>query len=141
MALTLAEREQFLAEPHYAALSVDAEPDRAPLTVPMWYQYQPGGEPWVFTPADSRKVRLIEAAGRFTLMVQRLTPTLRYVSVEGPVVRTVPATDDLLWEISSRYLDADKVGPYVEMAKATHGEQVVIYMQPQRWLSADLGAF
>ncbi|MDT0323912.1 pyridoxamine 5'-phosphate oxidase family protein, partial [Streptomyces sp. DSM 44918] len=40
MALTHDEREQFLAEPHVAALAVDsAEEGRAPLTVPIWYQY------------------------------------------------------------------------------------------------------
>jgi hypothetical protein len=27
----------------------------------------------------------------------------------------------------------------VEMAKAEHGEQVVIVMGPERWLSSDLG--
>jgi hypothetical protein len=53
--------------------------------VPIWYQYEPGGEVWVLTSAGSRKTRLIEAAGRFTLMIERVLPTARYVSVEGPV--------------------------------------------------------
>ncbi len=44
MALTREEREQFLAEPHIAALAVDAGAGRAPLTVPIWYQYEPGGD-------------------------------------------------------------------------------------------------
>jgi nitroimidazol reductase NimA-like FMN-containing flavoprotein (pyridoxamine 5'-phosphate oxidase superfamily) len=47
MALSREEREQFLAEPHIGALSVVERPDRAPLTVPIWYQYNPGGELWV----------------------------------------------------------------------------------------------
>jgi hypothetical protein len=46
--------------------------DRGPLKIPIWYQYKPGGEAWVLTPSRSRKARLIESAGRFTLMVQRL---------------------------------------------------------------------
>lgn len=41
MALSKDEREQFLAEPHIAALSVSAGTDRGPLAVPIWYQYQP----------------------------------------------------------------------------------------------------
>lgn len=41
MALSKNDREQFLAEPHVAALSVSAGPDRGPLTVPVWYQYSP----------------------------------------------------------------------------------------------------
>jgi hypothetical protein len=133
------DRELFLAEPHIAALSVSDGRGRGPLTVPMWYQYQPGGDAWVLTPAGSRKARLIEVAGRFTLMVERIKPTVRYVSVEGPVTRTVPGTDELLREISTRYLPPEKVAAYIEFAKAELGEQIAIYLHPQRWLSADLG--
>lgn len=52
MALTREEREQFLSEPHVAAFSVAAGDQRGPLTVPIWYQYQPGGEPWLLTGPD-----------------------------------------------------------------------------------------
>ena len=137
--LSVPDRESFLAEPHIAALSVSAGPDRGPLTVPIWYQYAPGGEAWVLTEAASRKVQLIEAAGRFTLMVERVAPTVRYVSVEGPVTRTVPGTDELLLEIVARYLRPEKVPAYIEFAKADFGEQIAIYLRPERWLSADLG--
>ncbi|MEU0738314.1 pyridoxamine 5'-phosphate oxidase family protein [Streptomyces sp. NPDC006134] len=140
MALTREEREQFLAEPHIAALAVDAGAGRAPLTVPIWYQYEPGGEVWIMTGLDSRKNELIGKAGRFSLMVDRLEPTIRYVSVEGPVVRTVPATVELLREISARYLPAEKVDGYVDFAWKNHGEQVVVHMRPERWVSSDLGS-
>jgi len=137
--LSVRDRELFLAEPHIAALSVAAGPDRGPVTVPIWYQYEPGGEAWILTEAASRKAGLIKAAGRFTLMVERLAPTTRYVSVEGPVTRTVPETDELLWEIATRYLTADKARDYVAMAKAEFGPQIAIYLRPQRWLASDLG--
>ncbi len=114
MALTREQREQFLAEPHIAALAVDAGEGRAPLVLPIWYQYTPGGEPWIFTGAGSHKARLIEATGFFTLMVERLEPTVRYVAVDGAVSRIEP--ENL-------------------------GAQVAIYMQPQHWLSSDLGSF
>jgi hypothetical protein len=137
--LSVRDREFFLAEPHVAALSVSAGQGRGPFTVPIWYQYAPGGEAWVLTEARSRKVRLIETAGRFTLMVERVMPTTWYVSVEGPVTRTVPGTDALLREIAARYLPPDKVPAYIEFAKADMGEQVAIYLRPERWLTADLG--
>jgi hypothetical protein len=137
--LSVHDRELFLAEPHIAALSVSAGQGRGPLTVPIWYQYAPGGEAWVLTESRCRKARLIEAAGRFTLMVERVAPTVRYVSVEGPVTRTVPGTDELLREITMRYLPAEKVPAYIEFARADFGEQVAIYLRPERWLSADLG--
>ena len=137
--LSVRDRELFLAEPHVAALSVSAGPARGPLTVPIWYQYSPGGEAWVLTEAGSQKVRLIEAAGRFTLMVDRVLPTVRYVSVEGPVTRMVPGTDELVREIATRYLPPGNVAAYLELARADFGDQVAIYLRPQRWLSADLG--
>ncbi|WP_434596810.1 pyridoxamine 5'-phosphate oxidase family protein [Streptomyces sp. A5-4] len=140
MALSREEREQFLTEPHIAALAVDAGEDgRAPLTVPIWYQYAPGGDIWIMTGRDSRKGRLIARAGRFSLMVERVEPTVRYVSVEGPVTETVPATREKLVEMSSRYLAAEKVDGYVDFAWKEHGDQVVIRMRPQRWVSSDLG--
>jgi hypothetical protein len=138
--LSVRDRELFLAEPHIAALSVSAEEGRGPLTVPIWYQYEPGGEAWVLTEATSWKARLIQAAGRFTLMVERTLPTVRYVSVEGPVTRTIPGTDAHLREITERYVPPEKVAAYLEFAKADFGEQVAIYLRPQRWLTADLGS-
>jgi Pyridoxamine 5'-phosphate oxidase len=137
--LSARDRESFLAEPHVAALSVSAGQDRGPLTLPIWYEYLPGGEAWVLTSAGSQKARLIEAAGRFTLMVDRVMPTVRYVSVEGAVTRMIPGTDVLLREIAVRYLPPDKAAAYVAWVKAELGEQVAIYLRPERWLTADLG--
>ncbi|MFC8241558.1 pyridoxamine 5'-phosphate oxidase family protein [Streptomyces chartreusis] len=139
MALTREEREEFLAEPHIAALAVDAGAGRAPLTVPVWYHYEPGGELWLLTGLDSRKNRLIQEAGRLSLLVDRVEPTVRYVSVEGPVVSTTPATRERLRELATRYLPAEKVDGYVDFAWESHGEQVVLQVRPERWLSSDLG--
>jgi nitroimidazol reductase NimA-like FMN-containing flavoprotein (pyridoxamine 5'-phosphate oxidase superfamily) len=137
--LSAHDREQFLAEPHIAALSVSDGPGRGPLTVPIWYQYAPGGEVWILTEARSRKARLIEAAGRFTLMVDRVTPTTRYVSVEGPVTRTIPGTDELRREITERYLPPEQAQAYLKLAEAEFGAEIAIYLRPERWLSSDLG--
>ncbi|MFD9974731.1 pyridoxamine 5'-phosphate oxidase family protein [Streptomyces sp. NPDC059017] len=140
MALSREEREQFLAEPHVAAIAIDSgEEGRAPLSVPIWYQYEPGGDVWILTGRDSRKHRLIGVAGRFTLMVDRLEPTVRYVQVEGPVTSAEPGTEAALRELATRYLPPDKVDGYVEFALKEHGETVVLRMRPQRWLSSDLG--
>lgn len=139
MALSVEEREQFLAEPHIGALSVVERPDRGPLTVPIWYQYSPGGELWVLTQPGARKTHAIEAAGRFSLMVQRTEPTIRYVSVEGAVLRTAPGSVERSREMAARYIPPDKVDDYVEFERTQLGEHMAVYLQPQRWLSADLG--
>lgn len=139
MALSRQEREQFLAEPHIGALSVVERADRAPLTVPIWYQYRPGGELWVLTAPGARKTRAIEAAGRFSLMVERTEPTIRYVSVEGPVIRAAPASDESSREMAARYLAPGKVDDYLEYERTHLGEHIAVYLRPEHWLSADLG--
>ncbi|MDI9893660.1 MULTISPECIES: pyridoxamine 5'-phosphate oxidase family protein [Nocardiaceae] len=140
MALSKAEREEFLAESRVAALSVAAGPDRGPLTVPIWYDYTPGGQAWVLTGVTSKKAQLIRAAGRFTLMVEQSNPTIKYVSVDGPVTHEEPCTPDMLRAMAARYLPPEKVDGYLEMANSEHEESVVFYLQPEHWLSADLGA-
>ena len=141
MALSRDEREEFLAEPHIAALSAYAGDARGPLTVPIWYHYSPGGEPWILTGAGSRKARLIEATGFFTLMVERLEPTTRYVAVDGAVSRIEPGTDAQMEEMTRRYLSGDTAERYLEFARENLGAHVAIYMQPQHWLSSDMGSF
>ncbi|MBF6170856.1 pyridoxamine 5'-phosphate oxidase family protein [Nocardia blacklockiae] len=138
MALTARDREQFLSEPHIGALAVAAAPGRGPLTVPIWYDYVPGGELWVLTGPTSKKLELIEAAGRFSLMVDRVEPTVRYVTVEGPVTRVVPAADAVHEAMVRRYLPPDKVAGYLKFAE-TLGPQSAVYMRPRHWLSADMG--
>jgi hypothetical protein len=44
-----------------------------------------------------------------------------------------------LREIATRYLPPDQVPAYIEFAEAELGEQVAIYLRPERWLTADLG--
>lgn len=139
MALSKPEREQFLAEPHIGALAVHEGPERAPLVVPIWYDYTPGGELWILTAPGARKTRAIEAAGRFSLMVQRTTPTVRYVSVEGPLTRTARGSRELTWTMASRYLPPEKAAEYTEYELTELGEHMAFYMRPEHWLSSDLG--
>lgn len=142
MPLPLAEREAFLAEPHIGALAVSrSAPDRAPLTVPIWYWYEQGGELWILTGRDSAKARAIRKAGRFSLMAERLEPTVRYVSVEGPVSSEEPPTEKQQSDLAHRYLPEESARAYLEFARKELGEEVVIRMRPERWLSADMGAF
>ena len=42
--MSQAEREEFLAGVHVGVLSVGAGEGRAPITTPVWYSYQPGGQ-------------------------------------------------------------------------------------------------
>ncbi|AYV25604.1 Pyridoxamine 5'-phosphate oxidase [Streptomyces sp. ADI95-16] len=140
MPLSEAERQSFLAEPHIGALAVTRpEPGRAPLAVPIWYGYEPGGELWITTGRESAKALALAHAGRFSLLVERVEPTVRYVSVEGTVVSTEPTTEKESREMAARYLRPEAVQPFLEFAAREHGAQLTIRMRPEHWLSADLG--
>lgn len=140
MALTSQEREEFLAEPHIAALAIEAGADRAPLVVPIWYQYAPGGALWFLTGPTSRKMNLLKEAGRCTLLVETVEPSIKYVSVSAAVEAVAAGTRDQLTEMAARYLPADKVAGYVEFAMADHGDQVRVTLRPTHWVAADLGS-
>ena len=87
MSLTMKkqEREAFLAEVHVGVISI-SEPGRGPLTVPVWYSYEPGGDLRVVTGRTSRKGRLMAQSDRLSLCVQTETAPYKYVSVEDPIV-------------------------------------------------------
>ena len=85
LTMTEAERQTFLADLHVGVMGI-ADGDRGPLTVPVWYSYEPGGDVIVLTGETSRKMRLAAAAGRFSLCAQTESLPYRYVMVEGPVV-------------------------------------------------------
>src|SRR5579863_6924613 len=66
-AMSQAEREEFLAGVHVGVLTVAARTGRAPLAIPVWYGYSPGGLVSVPTGQATQKARAIAAAGRFSL--------------------------------------------------------------------------
>ncbi len=56
------------------------------------------------------------------------------------MAREEPSTPELLRAMVARYLPPEKVDGYLDMAHSEHEENVVIYLQTEHWLSADLGA-
>jgi len=138
MALSMspAEREEFLAGVHVGVLGVTQAGGAGPLTVPVWYTYQPGGTVNVSTGRRTRKAWAIEAAGRFTLCVQDERPPYRYVTVEGPVTAE-DATEAERLELARRYLGAEGGDAYI--AANPGGTQVMFRMTPEHWLSRDYG--
>jgi len=137
LAMTAAEREAFLAEPRMGVLSVADRDDRAPLTVPIWYHYRPGGQIWFSTGTDSRKMELIRAAGRVSLLAQTEQPPYRYVSVEGPVTAIDPARPEERRALAKRYLGPDGANRYLEATKSVADTMVIVRVDPEHWLSRD----
>ena len=106
-----------------------------PLSVPVWYLYEPGGVVSVITASTSRKARLVAQAGRFSLCVQTETAPYKYVSVEGPVTSNEsPVDPDERRALAYRYLGKEFGDLYLAATDQRAGENCVIRMTPHRWL-------
>ncbi|MBF6065631.1 pyridoxamine 5'-phosphate oxidase family protein [Nocardia terpenica] len=137
------ERERFLADPRIGVLGViDARGGRAPLLVPVWYLYEPGGEVVIETGRESIKAQFLHAAGRFSLCAQDESRPYRYVSVEGPVTSVTDPVDSAAREaMARRYLDPAEADAYLAATSAQLEEDVTFRMRPQHWRTANFAAF
>jgi uncharacterized protein len=140
--MTQQERQEFLAEPHVAVLSVAAGGDRPPHTTPVWYGYLPGGDITFFTGTQgrrSRKAGLIEKAGVLSLTVQREEFPYRYVTVEGTVVGAdrPPSVEQML-AVARRYLPEEQAQWFVKVELDHPSPEFVLFtVRPDRWLTFD----
>jgi nitroimidazol reductase NimA-like FMN-containing flavoprotein (pyridoxamine 5'-phosphate oxidase superfamily) len=136
------ECQAFLAEPRVGVLSIASDDGRPPLTVPLWYGYQPGGTLSFFTGTGghkARKTRLIQKAGVVSLCVQQDEIPYKYVTVEGTVVQTdQPPSSEQMLAIARRYLPEEQAQGFVDAELARPSAELVLFtIRPDRWLSAD----
>jgi nitroimidazol reductase NimA-like FMN-containing flavoprotein (pyridoxamine 5'-phosphate oxidase superfamily) len=139
LAMTRAEREAFLAAVRVGVISL-ADGERGPLTVPIWYGYEPGGELWVVTDRDSRKGKLLLALDRFSLCAQTETPPYQYVSVEGPITALERADVERHTRVlAHRYLGKELGDRYIAQTGggSDRDGSIVVRMRPERWLTVD----
>ena len=140
LSMSRAEREAFLAAVHVGVISIE-RPERSPLSVPIWYRYQPGGELWIMIESGSLKERLLAQARRFALCVQDETPPFyKFVSVAGPIVSMVPSDKERDERtMAARYLGEELAGQYIAATKADPSNRpgVIVTMQPEAWITAD----
>jgi PPOX class probable F420-dependent enzyme len=132
--MTPDEREKYLADVHVGVIAVE-RPGRAPLSVPIWYGYEPGGEVVLWTESGSLKHRLIQAAGRFAITVQDEQPPYKYVTAEGDVTSIAPAQDADVRQIAIRYFGDEAGNEFTDQNMTP--TSIVIRMRPRRWLSTD----
>jgi len=135
-AMTTQEREAFLAGVHVGVISIERSVG-PPLTVPVWYDYSPGGDVQVVMGRSSLKGRLITAAGRFSLCAQQEEPPYQYVSVEGPAAMRDADIDADLRPMATRYLGEKMGNSYAE--GSTGEDSVLVSMTPERWYSVNYG--
>ena len=139
VAMSAAERENFLAGTRVGVLSAAVGTTGRTLAVPVWYSYQPGGLLTVLTGRRSRKAAAIRAVGRFGLCVQDGNPPYRYVSVEGPVVSEEELDTAERLAMARRYLGTAGGDRYVTDNPDPGRKNVAFRMRPEHWLSQDQG--
>lgn len=136
LSMSKSEREAFLAETRVAVISI-AEDGRGPLTVPIWYGYQPGGAIRIVTGGDSKKAALLRRAGRMSLCVQTETAPYKYLSVEGPVSFGEPDFERDHRAIAIKYLGAQMGEMYIAGTADQRDGSILVTLTPERWLSVD----
>jgi hypothetical protein len=137
MSLTMSssERESFLSALHVGIISIPRVA-KGPLTVPIWYDYQPGGEVWVITDTDSIKGKLLAKASRISLCAQTETPPYQYVSVEGPFT-TRPSSQEELLGMAVRYLGEEQGRAYADNSAGGGEGSIIVSIAPETWFSVD----
>jgi hypothetical protein len=131
--MTTAEKQSFMAGLHVGVLSI-ARDGLGPLTVPVWYDYEPGGQLWFITGPDSLKGKLLSEGTRISMCSQTEDAPYKYVSIEGPVVSMGPSDGEGL-PMAIRYLGA-KMGT-VYHSQSAGGADVLVHVKPENWLAVD----
>jgi hypothetical protein len=137
--MSVEERQSFLAETRVGIISIP-EDRRGPLTVPVWYNYQPGGEVCVWTGPNTRKGKLLLKAKRISFCVQDPTPpNYKYVSIEGPFTTQPVDLEQDIHPMALRYYGAVNGERMFNDIRQGDGwkKDILVCIQPDRWLTVD----
>ncbi len=129
--MTPQQRDTFLLDVRVGILSINRT-DRGPLSTPVWYWYEAGGNLWFETEPSSRKGRLLDIGTRVSLCVQNEAPPYAYVSVEGPVIEI--AEDDFdkhQVPMAIRYLGEQGGRDYLASLPPSEWKRYIV--RPERW--------
>lgn len=127
------ERETFLADLHVGVVSIGRQ-NKAPLTAPIWYDYEPGGKVWMITGTDSLKAAALADTDQISLVAQTEAPPYKYVSISGSCTKRDVAEGELL-AMAIRYLGKEQGQAYA--AAAGGGGDFMVEFTPETWLTVD----
>jgi len=130
--MTINERQDFLADLHVGIISIPRE-NRAPLTVPIWYDYEPGGKLWVLTHPGSLKGKALDNCEYIILCAQTENPPYQYVTVEGKFEISYSSEEAGL-KMAIRYLGEEQGQKYAE---GSNDASILVSFVPETWLSVD----
>lgn len=131
LAMSVEDRQKFLADMRVGIVSIARAGDRGPLTVPIWYDYEPGGPVRMITDPDSLKGRVLKGVTRISLCAQSEALPYAYVSVEGPY-RVRELREGELESMAIRYLGEEMGRAY---AADGGGNNIVVELETANWLT------
>jgi len=134
LAMTESERQAFLSGVHVGIVSIPRKL-KGPLTVPIWYDYEPDGCVWMITNESSIKGKLLKNADRISLCAQTERAPYQYVSVEGPFTISQPEEGQLL-DMAIRYL-GEKQGRAYAAGGNENTDSIIVSIEPETWYSVD----
>jgi hypothetical protein len=136
--MTQAEREVFLNQPLVAVISIP-EPGRGPLTVPVWFYYEPAGDVCIWTGSNSRKGQLLRNATRISICIQEPNPPYKYISIEGPISIEPAQFERDVRPMALRYFGLDVGEEYLTSIGGSAGVvgDILVRLHPERWLTVD----
>lgn len=132
--MTISQRQAFLSDLHVGVVSISRK-HKGPLTVPIWYDYEAGGNAWMITSDSSIKGRLLKNTSRISLCAQSEQPPYQYVTVEGPFSTQQLQSGQLL-HMATRYLGPERGKAYAEASTAS-ANSIVISISPETWYTVD----
>jgi nitroimidazol reductase NimA-like FMN-containing flavoprotein (pyridoxamine 5'-phosphate oxidase superfamily) len=136
MNMSTSERDAYLQELHVGVISIE-QVDMAPLSAPIWYDYDPAVGLWILTSPTSKKGKALATAQRFTLVAQNETaPIYKYVSVAGTIIEErVADSEKDIKPMAYRYFDRDTADRYLK--SLVEGTSNYYLMRPEQWLTLD----
>lgn len=136
--MTIEERQSFLSLPLIAVISIP-HAERGPLTVPVWYRYEPGGDVCVWTSRKTRKAQLLSESQHISICIMDPKPPYKYISIEGTFsIEPVQFERDVR-PMALHYYGPDRGERYLKTIGGADGvkNDILVRIHPEHWLTAD----
>ena len=128
--INLSKSAESLVKGKYLADLVTLMPDGSPHIAPVWYKYD-GENYLILSEPKTVKVRNIEHDNRVAILISKTDPPYSYVMFNGHAKISDCKYEELLMELSIKYLGEIAGGKYANEIKQT-SKFILITFTPQK---------
>ncbi|MCH2311214.1 MAG: TIGR03618 family F420-dependent PPOX class oxidoreductase [SAR202 cluster bacterium] len=128
--INLSKSAESLVKGKYLADLVTLMPDGSPHIAPVWYKYD-GENYLILSEPKTVKVRNIEHDNRVAILISKTDPPYSYVMFNGHAKISDCKDEDLLMELSIKYLGEIAGDKYANEIKQT-SKFILITFTPQK---------